>query len=129
VVSQGDINKLTVVRQFRDKVLMDTPKGREYVLLFYKHTFEVTSILIMHPEIAVQSKAALDSIMPQIKAALESNHIEISDAQTEQISNVLDAIGRHAGSELHKAIQAFQNALKQSEIFNEVGITVASAGN
>ena len=111
-----------MLREFRDRVLMNTYGGRKYIILFYKHSPELTSILLLNPSISAQSKDVLNNVLQKIKLALEGKDIAIAGKELDSIVSILDAIGREASPALQESIQGLKQNLKHGEhgeIFNE----------
>ncbi len=115
-VAGGDNETVELLRQFRDKELMNTPAGKEYVRLYYKHAPEVTSILIANPEILVQAKRALKIILPVIVSITQSKKANINDEMLSQINKVLDKINSNAGAELRHDIETLKKDIREGKI-------------
>ena len=99
---------------FRDNVPLRTPQGKEYVGLFYKHSAEVTSILIKNPEIMTQAKKSLDVILPEIQSSLRTDKIVVTQETKEVIEKVLDSISAKASAELNEDINKLIIKLKNN---------------
>jgi subtilisin family serine protease len=128
VISDGDQDKLRLLRQYRDKVLRKTPIGRDYVKIFYKHSVEVTSILLTNPLIASDARNVMNTMMPDVQATSQGKHLIITQAQIDRIISLLDAISYKARSGLCKDIQRLKLDLRKSKKLGELGIKILPAG-
>ena len=104
----GEENEKTeLLRRFRDEVLLNTQEGRKYVKLFYRYSLQLTEIINKNPQIRVQAKNVLESIIPEIQSVLRGDGattVESSDI----IKAVLDSISMEAGQGLKKDIDIFR---------------------
>jgi hypothetical protein len=121
-LSAGDQDKLGLVRQYRDTVLRKTPTGRAYVKLFYRHSLEVTAILVKNPSIAADARTILNTLLPEVKAATQGKAVTISQAEIDGIISVLSAIGSEASPDLSKSIQRIKRDLRQQRVLDKIGI-------
>jgi len=120
--SDGDMNKVTVLRQFRDKVLGNTKAGRQFTRLYYKHALEMTEILLRNPELAAQSKELLIEVLPQVQSAVSGKKMMISPSLTKQIDTLLVQISSTASPNLQRDITKFRKEFKQGTVYKKVGI-------
>ncbi len=125
-VSNGDEGKLRLVREYRDKVLRRTPTGRLYVKLFYKHSLEVTAILVKNPSIAAEARYLLNVLLPKVQYIVQGKAVTISQAEIEQMIVLLDAISIEAGPDLKKSIQQVIQDLRKKRVLNRLGIKIRS---
>jgi Zn-dependent metalloprotease len=121
-VSDGDQEKLSLLRQYRDKVLRKSPPGRAYVKIFYKHSLEVTSILLSNSSIASDARSIMNSMLTDIQTTLQGKRLIITHAQMDRIISLLDAIGTKASLELYRDIQRLKSDLRQSKKLGALGI-------
>jgi hypothetical protein len=127
-LSAGDQEKISLMRQYRDKVLRKNPTGRAYVRLFYRHALEVTAILVKSPSIGADAGTMLNTMLPEVKAAVLGKAVTISQAQIDRIISVLNAIGKEARPDLYRSIQRIKRDLRQKRMLGKVGIKI-QAGN
>jgi len=124
-IADGEQGKLSSLRQYRDKVLIKTPAGREYIKQFYAHSIELTRIMMNKPAIAADAKKTLDSLEPDIRAAGQGKAVTISQAEVIKIISVLNEIGREASPELSRVIQRVKRDLRQKKVLGRMGIKVS----
>lgn len=66
--TQSDLNTL---RRFRDEVLAQSPGGRRYTKLYYKHSPEVVKMLLLNPSLRSRMAEILRELMPGIRGLLD----------------------------------------------------------
>jgi hypothetical protein len=124
-LTDNDIEKITLLRDFRDNVLLKTPMGKEYVKLFYRNATELISIFMNNREITNQAKTALEEILPNVKLVIEGKVITISPILLSAIEGMLDQISLEAGVELRQEIERLQEDLREGKIFDELGMKIS----
>ena len=125
-LTNNDSEKIKKLRDFRNNVLLKTPRGKEYVKLFYKNAIELITILTNNQDITNQSKAVLEELLPKIKLILEGQSISISPILLYKTEGILDQISREASVELKTAIEKLKKDLEEEKIFDELGMRVNS---
>lgn len=117
-LAEGEPEKLSALREFRDRVLMNTVEGRKHIIQFYKHSPEITSIMLINPSMAVKSKDVLNTFMPVIRSALTREKISLTVVQTQEIILVLDSIDREASPLLQQDLRQLKQSIQSGVIFN-----------
>ncbi len=115
-VAGGDNEALGLLRQFRDRKLMTTAAGREYVWLYYKHAKEVALMLQKDHEILSQAEKALKMILPVIESIMQGKKAAITKATARQINEVLDKISSNSGTELRHDIETLKKDIHDGKI-------------
>jgi hypothetical protein len=123
-LSAGDQGKLSVVRQYRDKVLRKTPTGTSYVKLFYRHASEVTAILAKNPAIAADARNILNTMLSEMETAVQGKSVTISQADIDDITAILIAISTEASPDLKRSIQRIKRDLRQKSMLSKIGIKI-----
>jgi hypothetical protein len=85
---------ITLMRQYRDKVLSRTKKGRIYKKLLYKHSDEAIGVLLSNPELVLQAKNIINTNTDAVSEILDGYEGIIYN--TEEIAAFLDAYAREA---------------------------------
>ena len=99
-----------------------TPTGRAYVKLFYRHALEVTAILVKNPSLAAEARNLLNTLLPEVKAAVQGRAVAISEKEINNIISVLNAISSEASLDLSRSIQKIKRDIGQKKILNKMGI-------
>ena len=114
--------RIDELRDFRDTILLKSRAGRGYVRLFYRHSLELTSILLKNPDITFQAREVLSSIFPHIKSSIETKEMHITPTMMHRIESLLDAINTAASFELKVTILRLKQDLSQHKMFEKLGI-------
>ena len=117
-LAEGEPEKLSTLRRFRDMVLMNTAEGRKHAIQFYKHSPELTSILLMNPSLAVQFRDVLNTILPNFKSALKGKEVALSAIQINKIISAVDTIERESSPALQQDLQQLKLDIQSGVIFN-----------
>jgi hypothetical protein len=118
----GEQETLRILYGFRDSVLFNSPRGRHYIILFYRHVEEAAFILIKNPDIAARSRSVLNILLPQVKSMLEGNRAVLTREMITEIDGVLDMIAAEAGLALKAALETVQKDLRQGTLLDEQGM-------
>lgn len=97
--------KLRVLYDFRDKVLSQTPEGREYTRLFYEHAGEVTWLLLRYPDLRAQARGVLEKILPAIRASVSGRGLDVPSSDLGEVEELVQALSARGSPELQQAIQ------------------------
>jgi len=103
LLSGGENNRTDLLREFRDHFLKKTPVGKEYISLFYKHSLEITSIIIKNPKIRFQSERVLNLVIPLIQSSMENNTIILDRETINNIIGLCKDIQKKASPKLKQA--------------------------
>jgi hypothetical protein len=69
-VLQDDEESLNVLREFRDKILLKTEKGKRLVDLYYEYSPILIKLIKDKPELKAKLKQRIKTVIPGIKKAL-----------------------------------------------------------
>ncbi|MEI7847171.1 MAG: S8 family serine peptidase [Chloroflexota bacterium] len=88
---------------FRDDVLSQTPRGKEFTALYYKHNTELKNILLTNSDARNQTLSLYKELMPAMQYVLESGTgkpIIITARQVQSLSKLKTTILEHASSSM-----------------------------
>ncbi len=105
-------NHLTVLRLFRDSVLMSTDAGRRYVALYYRYGTEIGDILSRDTVLRDQVYGCVDDMLPLVVRMLGGEYRPPDRAQAAAICRVLDRIAAAAGPELRREIGRLRGTIR-----------------
>ena len=128
-LSEGEPEKANELREFRDRVLMKTPEGRAYVNLFYRHSLELTSIILRNPSIATKSKTVLNTLLSKVRDAVTGKKLVVTQQQKDKIISLLNVIGKEASPALNRDIKTLMRDLSLGRIFKELNIKLKTQNN
>jgi hypothetical protein len=112
----GHDGELNLLRQYRDRVLLKTPQGRQYIAWYYKHSLEVVQIIRNNPTIREEMMQALHAVLLDIDSILRDNADALSPEAMERIQSLCAAIESEASAQLIKDIERFRNDLDSGKL-------------
>jgi len=118
-------NTLTLLRNYRDDVLINNRLGRKYVRYYYEHTIEMVKLIISDSAIREKLIATLNVIMPSIEDMMKGKESIISKDQTSKIENLIKAVKRVGSPKLQKDIDQFEIDLRNG-VFERSFLTPVS---
>ena len=116
---------LTLLRNYRDDVLMNNKLGRKYVRHYYEHTIEVVKLLIFDSGIREKMIETLNVIMPSIENMMKGKKSVISKDQNSKIEDLIKAVKRAGSPKLQKDIGQFEIDLRNG-VFKRSFLTPVS---
>jgi hypothetical protein len=116
--------KLDVFGQMRNIRIGRTAFGRSLIKLYYKHSLEITSILLSDEELLSFVTPVISEIAEKAIAFNNYEKVSIDREFIEDILAVADLINEKASPELKAAIQRVTKQIKSGYIFRSFGITV-----
>jgi hypothetical protein len=90
----NDSSDLELLRKYRDEILSNTDKGREYKKLLYKHSEDVLEVLLDNPELITQAKDLIYANILAVDDVLHGQEGVIYN--THEIEAFLDAYTENA---------------------------------
>ena len=120
----GDMAKLDVLREMRDIRMARTALGRSLIKLYYKHSLELTSILLSDEELLSFVTPVVNDIVEKAIAYNKYEKVSFDREQIEDILKVADLFNDKASPELKTAIKRVRKQIKSGYIFRNFGITV-----
>ncbi len=120
----NDKTKLDVLSEMRDDRIVRTAFGRSLVKLYYKHSREITSILLADEELFSFVAPVLNEIAEKAVGLNRDEKVSIDREQIENILQAADLINEKASPELKAAITRVRQQIVSGYIFRNFGITV-----
>ena len=117
-----DVDALAALRGFRDGILLNTPAGRDYVKLFYKHSFELSVIFMSDPALQAQAEHLLYDVLPQVTAALNRNEFTIDNALIDELNFICDSVKAKSSTELYHDITSLQKRINAGTLCAGIGL-------
>ena len=102
---------LTMLRQFRDRVLSNTPRGRQYVELYYRHAREIAGLLHSDKNLQVQAQHALQKLLPAIRQMNAAGRLVMSKKIKREISGLAALLESKASPELKSVLEKNRQAV------------------
>ena len=116
---------LSTLRKFRDERLSSTPLGQDCINFFYKHSDEVTLILLLNPDLISHTAEAIGKLLPVVDPLIKGESIYIDMETIEEIDSLLDGIEAKASPSLKTAILKIKKDVSRGEIFEQLRIIIS----
>jgi hypothetical protein len=71
-VLADDPESLTLLRQFRDRVLAKSANGKAIIKLYYEKSPQIVKLLYKNPDLKAKYRTTLKAMMPSIRKAVEN---------------------------------------------------------
>lgn len=118
-VLEGDPQKegkLGILRYFRDKKLANSPKGRHYIELFYKHAKEMVELMSSYPELHSQSYSLLVDFLPTIMSSMNGEPVTVTEKELVDIEALIESFAEKASPEMQNDLRVIQEELNQGNL-------------
>ncbi|RLA94828.1 MAG: hypothetical protein DRG25_01670 [Deltaproteobacteria bacterium] len=120
----NDTSQLSVLQNFRDKVLSQSLLGKGLIEIYYKHSLELISILNKDEDLKKDLGAFLRGLIPGLRSLCEGGTMTITLTQMNNIKTLLGRIASQASPELGEAIGQLIKELAEGQFFESIGISV-----
>jgi hypothetical protein len=111
---------------YRDHVLAQTERGREYIRVYYEHTAEVVKILLTHPSLLAESTRLLDNVVPALNAAIAGRDATVSQEDFRAIDAMVAKVAQLTSkADLRRSLNLFRIDMRNPEVQSVLGIGVA----
>jgi hypothetical protein len=104
---------LSLLRQYRDKVLSKDPWGKVYKAQLYQNSGAALTVLWDHPELLLQAKNLIAANMGAMNQVLQGHEGVIYD--TKAVLAFLQSFGKKSPPKLQALINQVQKDLRQSQ--------------
>jgi hypothetical protein len=109
--------KLSLLRAFRNQVVVRNEVVRDYVSLLYQHSSEILGLLITHPFLCHETSKVVEALIPSIKSFFENERLVLTAGQKDTVETFLDTFEPKASPELKGIIQNFKRDLRNGRLF------------
>ncbi len=111
-------NDLNLLRNYRDRILKETPAGRYFIRHYYSLGSEIKPLLQRNPALKKRVEQLLFRAVPAVKASLTNNKFIIPESILNEGDLLLRDLEQIAPSGLREKIKRARNSLK------ELGLTI-----
>ena len=99
------------------KHLAGTKNGAQYVSLYYRHSPEISKILLMHPSLFHLTRGFLQRIIPSVTGYVQGTGTAVNKDITEEASALLGEISQYASPQLKVTLKKLREDLKTGRLF------------
>jgi len=120
IILQDESYHLHLLRSFRDKVLNQTSRGREYIDLYYTYASEISLLIINDPDMRIRIEKILKQFVPLLTPLVEGESVFLPSEMKEEIGLLLDDFEVKGSRFLNAAVKKLRNDLNKGELFKNV---------
>ena len=115
---------LSLLRAFRDEILVDTKLGREYVSLLYTHSLEIFTFLLQDPSSITLVSEVIDELLLSIESLRYNEELEIGHGTINKFESLLDTVEGKASPGLKTAIKRIKKDIGEKRGFKQLRIRI-----
>jgi hypothetical protein len=124
VALNNDKTKLEVLRETRDTRLTRTARGQSLIDLYYKHSEEISDILLTDRDLQIITANVVNEIVEKALSLNNNEKVTIDRGLVKSILEVANLINKNASPNLRIAIKKVKKEIKRGTIFRKLGITI-----
>jgi len=109
----GQESDLALLREYRDKFLVQTPKGGHYTKELYKNSEEALGVFVRNPESILEAKELIEVNKDSIRAVLKGKKGVI--ANPDKVISFLDRYGEKAPASLKMLVSEVKKEMIKSQ--------------
>ena len=113
-----------LLQEFRDVVLTEHEKGKQYTKLYYLHSPEITLIMLTNNNVKTHAQKILSEILPIAEDLLRKGKAHLSEPLLNDIDALLNEIAHKATPSLREVIKMAKSDIIKRDIFEELKITI-----
>ena len=117
-------SRLSVLYDFRDKVLAATPTGQRYINLFYTHSVEAVWLMLRYPALRSSSRVLLDQFLPTLQAIVAGRPASLTRTDLTAIDTLFAAFAARASGGFRADLQEVQKDLRRPTVLRQLRIPV-----
>jgi glyoxylase-like metal-dependent hydrolase (beta-lactamase superfamily II) len=114
---------LSALREVRDKSLATSPVGRRYIRRYYKHSPEISRLLLSDPELRARTAKLVKELMPAVRSLSDGaagqpspgGKMVLTKGTVREIEALLDDFAEKASPELRAVIWEVKGQLRSFE--------------
>lgn len=124
LVLNNNTTKLEVLRETRDTRLTRTALGQSLIDLYYKHSEEISDILLTDGDLQIIAVNVVNEIVEKAWLLNNNETVDIDRGLVKSIVAVANLINENASPNLRVAIKKIKKEIKRGTIFKQLGMTV-----
>jgi hypothetical protein len=114
--------ELALFRGYRDRVLLQSNLGKQYIKHYYTHAAELTRLLVMYSEVRTKAFEVLRVISPSLENVLAGNQLTVTKTQFKAIEALAKELKKVASLKLRKTICQFEKDVKCNNLSKEIPV-------
>ena len=117
--------ELVLLRNYRDKVLLQSVVGKQYVKSYYDHAAEMVALIISNSGIREKLMTALHVVKPSIENMMQGYPLAISKAQMRTIEDLTREVKKVSSRSLRKTVCQFEKDIKNKNLSKEFSLAMS----
>jgi hypothetical protein len=109
---QGRPRGLSLLRGYRDSVLVETPQGKLLTQLYYAHASELVRIFSGNASLRIEAAGFLADLIPYVEARLNGERTPLPEMLQERAALLCDRLYPEAGPELQQTIDRVKTMME-----------------
>ena len=109
--------KLSLLRAFRNEVVVRNEAVKNYVSLLYQHSSEVAGVFIKNPLLCLETRKLVEVMLPSIESFFETKKLSLTAGQKDTVESFLNQFELKVTPELKGIIQNFRKDLRDGRLF------------
>jgi len=124
IILQEDHPQQELLKEFRDVVLTQHEKGKNYTKLYYLHSPEITLIILTNNNVKKHAQKILSETLPIAEDLLRKEEACLPELLLNDIDTLLNEIAHKASPSLREVIRMAKSDIIKKDIFEELNITI-----
>jgi hypothetical protein len=124
LLGEDEEKALSLLRSFRDNVLVLHHAGNKCVKLLYKNSEEIATVLMKNPTLVTEAGEVINELLPGVRTVLGGGVMEFSEDASERIRSFLSQFEIEASPQLKLAIRKAKKAMREGKLFKQLGVAI-----
>ncbi len=117
-------NTLELLHHFRDEVLSQSARGRQFIEQFNRFSSEAVNLLLFNPELLLATQATLQRFIPTIRSLVERRWASVTQSDVIEMERLLDAFRAVSSPTLRRVLDQWKRDLRDPTVQREFGIRI-----
>jgi len=115
-----DRQKLSLLRNYRDKVLMKNAEGRAYVKRYYEHASEIVTMLLLNRDIRGMAFEAVNALAPSLEKIAAGTGSGLSGSQYRSIESLIEKMKKVSSQPLRNTLCLFEQDISKRDVSRKI---------
>ena len=124
MLGENEEEDISLLRSFRDEVLIPHQTANKYVELLYKNSEEIATLFLENPSLTADTGEVIHDLLPGIKNLLEGGVMRLSTKEISSIESLLIQFEKEASPRLKAAVRKVRRDIRKGNMFKQLGINV-----
>jgi len=116
----SDVKMLSLLRNYRDKVLMKSAEGRAYVTRYYEHAPEIVTLLLLNRDIRSMAFEAVNALAPSLENIVAGSPSSLSRSQHRSIESLIEKMKKVSSRRLRNTICLFEQDIRKRDVSRKI---------